>query len=57
MESETSDKTADKNNESVNAKLVNASNESTATSTNTSTKTKDDESNETNETSQENFSF
>ena len=55
VESETSDKTADKNNESVNAKLVNASNESTATSTNTSTK--DDESNETNETSQENFSF
>ena len=57
VESETSDKTADKNNESVNAKLVNASNESTATSANTSTKAKDDESNETNETSQENFSF
>ena len=51
----TSSKTAEKDNESVNAKLVNASNESPETKTSTATKA--EESNNANENSQENFHF
>ena len=53
-ESETSKKSDDKGNESVNAKLVSASNESADTSANTSTNVTQDVSNNANETSQEN---
>ena len=55
-ESETSKKSDDKGNESVNAKLVSASNESTETSANTSNNATQEASN-ANETSQENSFF